>query len=39
MVGHRSAGLDSVVSFFTDIGGTTILPILMTLVVAGLAWW
>jgi undecaprenyl-diphosphatase len=38
MVGHRSAGLDSVVSFFTDIG-TTILPILVNLVVAGLAWW
>lgn len=39
MVGHRSPGLDGVVTFFTDIGGTTILPILVTLVVAGLAWW
>ena len=39
MVGHRSPGLDGVVSFFTDIGGTTVLPILVTLVVAGLAWW
>ena len=39
MVGHRSPGLDGVVTFFTDIGGTTVLPILMTLVVAGLAWW
>ena len=39
MVGHRSSVLDSVVSFFTNIGGTTILPILVTLVVAGLAWW
>ena len=39
MVGHRSPGLDGVVTFFTNIGGTTILPILVTLVVAGLAWW
>ena len=39
MVGHRSPGLDGVVSFFTDIGGTTVLPILVTLVVAGLGWW
>ena len=39
MVGHRSPGLDGVVSFFPDIGGTTVLPILVTLVVAGLAWW
>ena len=39
MVGHRSPGLDGVVSFFTDTGGTTVLPILVTLVVAGLAWW
>jgi undecaprenyl-diphosphatase len=28
-----------VVSFFTSLGGTTILPIIVTLVVAGLAWW
>ncbi len=35
----RSPGLDGVVTFFTDIGGTTVLPILVTLVVAGLAWW
>jgi membrane-associated phospholipid phosphatase len=39
MVGHRSPGLDGVVTFFTNIGSTTILPILVTLVVAGLAWW
>jgi undecaprenyl-diphosphatase len=39
MVGHRSPGLDGVVTFFTNIGGTTILPILVTLVVAGLVWW
>ena len=39
MVGHRSPGLDGVVTFFTNIGGTTVLPILVTLVVAGLAWW
>jgi len=39
MVGHRSPGLDGVVSFFTDIRGTTVVPILVTLVVAGLAWW
>lgn len=39
MVAHRSTGLDAVVTFFTNIGGTTILPIIVTLVVAGLAWW
>ncbi|MEP6649119.1 MAG: phosphatase PAP2 family protein [Lapillicoccus sp.] len=39
MVAHRSPGLDTAVTFFTNIGGTTVLPILVTLVVIGLAWW
>ena len=38
MVAHRSPGLDAVVTFFTNIGGTTILPIIVTVVVALLAW-
>jgi undecaprenyl-diphosphatase len=39
MVAHRSPGLDAAVTLFTNIGGTTILPILVTIVVCGLAWW
>ena len=40
MVNHRSGGLNSAVTFVTDIGGTTILPVVATLVVVALArWW
>lgn len=38
MVAHRSPGLDSVVTFFTDIGGTTLLPIIVLVLVVTLAW-
>jgi membrane-associated phospholipid phosphatase len=37
MVAHRSLGLDTVVTFFTNIGGPVILPILVTVVVVVLA--
>ena len=33
MVAHRSPGLDAAITFFTNIGGTTALPVLVTLVV------
>lgn len=39
MVAHRSPGLDAVIAFFTNIGGTTVLPNLVTLAVVGMAWW
>ena len=38
MGAHRSPGLDAAITFFTNIGGTTVLPVLVTLVVVGMAW-
>jgi undecaprenyl-diphosphatase len=38
MVGHRSGTAETLVTWFTNVGGTTILPILVTLVVALMAW-
>ena len=37
MVAHRSPGLDAVIAFFTNIGGTTVLPNLVTLAAVGMA--
>lgn len=39
MVGHRSAGLDQAVTWFTNVGGTTILAPLVLVVVVALSWW
>ncbi|HEU4999677.1 MAG TPA: phosphatase PAP2 family protein [Lapillicoccus sp.] len=38
MVAHRSGTAETLVTWFTNVGGTTILPILVTLVVAVMAW-
>ena len=38
MVAHRTGWAETLVTWFTNVGGTTILPILVTLVVAVMAW-
>lgn len=38
MVAHRTAGLDSAVTVFTNIGGPTLLPIIATVVTVLLSW-
>jgi undecaprenyl-diphosphatase len=39
MIAHRSPALEAVVTFFTNFGGTPVLPVLITVVVVGMAWW
>lgn len=38
MIAHRTGGLDTVVTAFTNIGGPTLLPIIATIVTVLLAW-